>query len=176
MNKKIIIIFIIILIIILISGAIGIKKAKNIENETVEEYVPEEEIGENQIRQTFVNLYFLSSKTNELVPESRLIDIKEIINNPSKKVIDLLIEGPKNEMNSKLIPENTKINNIYYEGDCVVIDFSNDFLNYNKENEKEKQFMVDSLVKSLTQFAEINNVKILIDGMENEEFNQIYHN
>ena len=34
--------------------------------------------------------------------------------------------------------------------------------------------MIDSLVKTLTQLTEVNSIKILIDGEENEEFNEVY--
>lgn len=175
-NKKIGIIFLVILVIILIGGYLGIQYVKNKEEKEtiVEEYIPQEEIAEEQVRQTIVSLYFLSKDTNELNPEARLIDIKEIINNPYEKLIDLLIEGPKNDKNKRIIPENTKLNKNYLEGDCVVLDFSTEFLNYSKENEKEKANMIDSIVNTLTELREINRVKILIDGNENSEFNEIY--
>ena len=100
-NKKIGLIFFMILIIILVGGYFGIRYVKNKEETTtVEEYIPQEEITEDQVRQTIVSLYFPSKETNELNPEARLIDIKEIINNPYEKLINLLIEGPKNEKNN----------------------------------------------------------------------------
>lgn len=174
-NKKIGIIFLIILIILLIGGYLVIQNFKNKETEnTVEEYIPQEEITEEQARQTIVSLYFPSKETNELNPEARLIDIKEIINNPYEKLINLLIEGPKNDKNKKIIPENTKINKTYLEGDCVVLDFSVDFLNFNKDDEKEKMNLINSIVNTLTELTEVNKVKILIDGNQNEQFNDIY--
>lgn len=174
-NKRIGIIFLVILIIILIGGYWGIRYVKNKEQETiVEEYIPQEEIAEEQVRQTIVSLYFPSKDTNDLNPEARLIDIKEIINNPYEKLITLLIEGPKNDKNRRIIPENTKLNKNYLEGDCVVLDFSAEFLNYSKENDKEKINMINSIVNTLTELREINQVKILIDGNENSEFNEIY--
>ncbi len=175
-NKKIASIFIIILAIILIGGYFGIKYLKNKNSETVvEEYTPQEEIAEEQARQTIVSLYFPTKETNELTPEARLIDIKEIINNPYEKLVNLLIEGPKNEKNKKIIPENTKLNKNYLEDDCIVLDFSSDILNYPKDNEKEKNNMINSIVNTLTQLTEINKVKILVDGNENENFNEIYN-
>ena len=69
----------------------------------VEEYTPQEEITDEQARQTIVSLYFPLKETNELNPEARLIDIREIINNPYEKLVNLLIEGPKNDKNKKSI-------------------------------------------------------------------------
>lgn len=174
-NKKIGIIFLVILVIVLIGGYFGIQYVRNKQEETmIEEYTPEEEITEDQVRQTIVSLYFPSKETNELNPEARLIDIKEIINNPYEKLITLLIEGPKNDKNRKIIPENTKINKTYLEEDCVVLDFSAEFLNYSKEDEKEKTNMINSIVNTLTELTEVNQIKILIDGNENNEFKEIY--
>lgn len=175
-SKKIGIFFLIILIIILIGGYFGIQYVKNKKEEEtiVEEYIPQEEITEDQARQTIVSLYFPSKEMHELNPEARLIDIKEIINNPYEKLISLLIEGPKNEKNEKIIPENTKLNKNYLEGDCVVLDFSAEFLNFNKEDEKEKTNLINSIVNTLTELTEVNQVKILIDGNENDEFKEIY--
>lgn len=167
-NKKILIIFICLFILLLIGGYITIKFVKSQNEETVvEEYVPEQEITEEQLRQTIVSLYFLDSQTNELVPEARLLDIKDMIANPYEKLVNLLIEGPKNEKNKKLLPENTKLLQNYLEGDCLVLDFSSEILNYNKEIENEKNNLINSIVKTLTQLTEINSIKILVNGQEN---------
>ena len=86
----------------------------------------------------------------------------------------MLIEGPKNEKYSKLIPENTKLNKTYTEKDMLYLDFSSEFLNYDKENTNAKENIINSLVKTLTQLTEVNSIKILIDGQENEDFSEVY--
>ncbi len=173
-GKKIGIIFFVLLVVILLGGYFAIKYVKNKEETIVEEYVPQEEIADEQVRQTIVSLYFPSKDTNELNPEARLIDIKEIINNPYDKLINLLIEGPKNEKNKKVMPDNTKLNKNYLENDCIVLDFSNEFLNYSKDDEKEKMNIINCIVNTLTELNEVNKVKFLIDGNESEEFKEIY--
>ncbi len=174
-NKKIIVVFLILLIIVLLGGFVLIQYLKNKNQETmIEEYTPQAEITEEQQRQTIVSLYFPLKENNELNPEARLIDIKEIINNPYEKLINLLIEGPKNEKNKSIIPENTKLNKNYLEDDCVVLDFSPEVLNYSKEDKTEKENMIKSIVNTLTELAEVNKVKILVDGKENDEFKDIY--
>ena len=139
MNKKIVVIFTVLLVVILVGGYFIINYFKDKQEETVvEEYIPEEEITEEQNRQTIVSLYFLEKETNELAPEARLVDIKEIMNTPYDKLVNMLIEGPKNEKYMKLIPENTKLNQTYKEKDMVYLDFSSEFLNYNKEDATAK--------------------------------------
>ena len=174
-NKKILIIFVCLFLLVLIGGYFAINYVKSKNQETiVEEYVPEEEITEEQLRQTIVSLYFLDTQTNELVPEARLIDIKEMMSAPYEKLVNLLIEGPKSEKSVKLIPDNTRLLQNYLEGDCLVLDFSAEFLNYDKEDENGKENLINSIVNTLTELSEINEVKILIDGKENQEFDQVY--
>lgn len=175
-NQNIVIVFSILLIIILIGGYFGIKyvKQKKEENTIVEEYTPQEEISEEQARQTIVSLYFQTKDTKELTPEARLIDIKEIINDPYDKLVNLLIEGPKNEKTERIIPENTRLIKCYMEDDCVTLDLSSEFLNYDKTDEKVKSNLINSIVNTLTQLTEVNRVKFLIDGNQNDEFKEIY--
>ena len=69
-RKKIIIFFSILLIIIAISGYFIIKNIKKNKEETlVQEYIPQEEIGESQARQTIVSLYFPDKEKQEINPE-----------------------------------------------------------------------------------------------------------
>ena len=162
-RKKIIIFFSILLIIIAISGYFIIKNIKKNKEETlVQEYIPQEEIGESQARQTIVSLYFPDKEKQEIKPEARLIDI------------EMLIQGPKNDKLERVIPEGTKVLKTYMENDCLVIDFSKDFLNYDMEKENGKNNMVKSIVNTLTELTEVNKIKILIEGNENENFNEVY--
>lgn len=174
-NKKTIIIFSTLLIIILIGGYFGIKYAKKskLEN-SMEEYTPQEEITDEQYRETIASLYFISKESKEIMPEARLVDIKEIINNPYEKLIELLIEGPKNDKLIKIIPDNTKVLKTFMQDDCLIIDFSKEFLNYNKEDEKEKKNLVKSIVNTLTELTEVNKVKFLIEGENNSDFSETY--
>lgn len=174
-RKKIIMIFSILLIIIAIAGYLIIKNIKASKEETIiEEYTPQEEIGEEQARQTIVSLYFPDKEKEELTPEARLVDIKEIINTPYEKLIEMLAQGPKNEKLDRIIPEGTKVLKTYMEQDCITIDFSKEFLNYDMEKEKGKSNLIYSIVNTLTELTEVNKVKFLIEGNENENFNEIY--
>ena len=94
MKRKLIII--ITLIVIIITGIMLYFYFKK-ENATIEEYQPEEEISNEQMRQTIVSLYYKNKETGELMPEGRIIDSKELLGNPYKKLVELLIEQPKND-------------------------------------------------------------------------------
>ena len=89
-------------------------------------------------------------------------------------MINLLIEGPKNERLSKIIPEGTKLKDVKLEGNTLVINFSSEFLNYDKENPTNKANLINSIVNTMTELTEVNNVKFLIDGKESQDFNELY--
>lgn len=166
--KRIIIISIIIcLILISIWGVYYFFIRKN-EEETITEITPQEEISEEQMRQTIVSLYFKLGE--ELVPEARLIDVKQLLNNPYEEILNMLIEGPKNSNLERTIPEGTKINKISKEKDILIIDFSEVFINNHKGGEKEEQITIKSILNTVTELTEINGIKILINGEENKFF------
>ena len=175
-KNKLKLIFGILIIVIAVGGFFGVKWIKeNKQEQAIEQdYTPEEEISDEQARQTIVSLYFPDKETKKLTPEARLIDIKELINLPYEKLIKLLIEGPKNEKLEKVIPEETKVLRTFMEGNCLVIDFSKDFLNFEMEQYNSKENLINSIVNTLTELTEVNKVKFLIDGNENEQFNSVY--
>ena len=127
MNKKVIIAIIMLVILIGVGVWYFLFYNKNTEVAT-NEIIPEEEISEEQMRQTIVSLYFYNESTQSLVPEGRLIDVKELVENPYKKLMELLIEGPQNSNLVKTIPDGTKINSIELKGDTLYIDFSKEFM------------------------------------------------
>ena len=175
-NKKIIWISIILIILICIIGfwAINHAKEKKEVEENNEEYIPEEEISEEQVRETIVSLYFPDKETNLLKPEARLVGIKDLMQSPYYLLIELLIGGPKNEKLKAVIPENTKLLGVSLEGECLILDFSEEFLNFDKENEKSKDNLINSIVNTVTELNEVNKVKVLINGEANDEFNEQY--
>ena len=174
---KIRIIFGVLIIIIGVGGFFIVKKVK--ENNEVSygigsEYTPEAELSEEQDKQTIVSLFFINKENNKLTPEARTLDAKELITMPCEKLMDLLIEGPKNEKLDRILPKGTKVLKTFTEGDCLTIDFTKDLLNYDTEKENAKDNLINSIVNTMTQLTEINKVKFLIEGQENEQFEGTY--
>lgn len=171
-NKKIIMYVGIILIVLIILGVgyIIYNNIKNKKEEITYEYIPEEEITGEQLRQTLVTLYFLDSDTYEIIPEARKIDAKELLNNPYELLINLLIEGPKNEKLLKLIPENTKLNSAKIVDNILYIDFSEEFIKEQNLGKEQEELILKSIVNTVTELTEVNKVAFLINGEENKGF------
>ena len=78
------------------------------------------------------------------------------------------MQGPTNEKLKNNCSANVKINNINLEGDCLTVDFSNEFINEYQGKENEQIKLIYCIVNTMTELTEINSVKILIDGQENQ--------
>ncbi len=159
--QKWIILFVIFIILILTTVIV-----LNVDIET--EYTPETEIEETELRKTIITLYFLDKNTNELVKESRLVDSKILIIKPYEEVINMLISGPENGNYERIIPENVRILETNLEGDCLVINFSNE-ISESIADENTKVKITESIYQSLKEFTEINSIKILVEGQEIQE-------
>ena len=164
--KRLLIGFVIIVVVGFIIGLfVYLNNSNNEENNNIkdsivfEEYTPQEEISDAQIRQTMISLYFKDDKG--LIPEVRYVDVKILINNPYEEVLKMLIEGPKTENLKRIIPKETKINKIEKIGDKLIIELSKEFVL--NQNEEEKKIAIKSIENTLTQFIEINEVTVKSD-------------
>lgn len=175
-NKKILELFIISVLLIVLLGFWTIKYAKQKKTSEIQnnEYTPQEEISENQSNKTIVSLYFTDKETGLLKPEARLINVKDLINSPYNTLIELLIEGPKNEKLQKIIPDGTKLLKSSLENECLILDFSKDILNYNKDDSMLKNNLIYSIVNTVTELNEVNQVKFLVEGQKSDEFEEFY--
>lgn len=159
---------IVLVIIILLVIVLTIYYLLNKNDEEILEYTPEEEITQEDMRKTVVTLYFQNKETKELQTEARLIDSKELLKEPYKKLIMMLIEGPKNELLESTISSDTKINEIEFDKGMVIIDLSEEFIKTDTEKIKEEN-AIYAIVNTLTELKEVSSIKILIDGEENKK-------
>lgn len=170
MKKKVL--FMMIAMLLLIAIGIGVfiwLQGKN-QNEIVSEIQPEEEMSDEQMRQTIVTLYYQNTETNELMPEGRMIDVKQLFTNPYKTLVELLMEKPKNEKLKSAIPEGTRVIKTELKGNIVYLDLSKEFIDNHPGGEELENKTIYSLVNTLTELNEVSGVKILINGKEDQSF------
>ena len=86
--------------------------------------------------------------------------------------MNLLIKGPQSSNLKKLIPDGTVLHDVKIDKSCAIVNVSNEFLNF--ENEENKLKIINSIVNTLTNLKEINSIKFLINGEENEKLQDIY--
>ena len=163
MRKKIII-----AVIILLAIALGVFIYLNVGIET--EYTQETEIDEQECRNTVVSLYFQNKQTKELQIETRLIDSKELLDNPYNKLINLLLEGTSLETLESTIPKETKLIGTLLENDCLMINLSKEFIENQTGDVIAKTNAIYSIVNTVTELKEVSSVKLLIEGEASKGF------
>lgn len=169
MNKKYfwIIIGVLIVAIIGVGMYLWIQNRGEVQENEIE---PEAEITEEQMRQTIVTLYYQNKDTKELMPEGRMIDAKELLTDPYATLVNLLIENPKNERLQSAIPEGTRVLKTELKGNIVYLDLSKEFIDNHSGGEEQENITIYSIVNTLTELNEVEGVKILINGQENQSF------
>ena len=160
------IIFIIIIILAVLALAFYLKQfvVFNNNKESMQEYTPQQEISDEQLRNTFVSLFFKDKQTGDLKEENRLIDAKQLLTEPYKVIIQMLIDGPKIDSMEALIPAGTKINKVELEGDVLKVDFSSELTKDMSKDQKD--LIINSINNTVTQLNEVNSVKITVNGYD----------
>ena len=173
-GRKLILFFLLVAMFVAIAGYFGIRYLKDKQVMTqMEEYIPQEEITEEQMRKTMVSLNFYNNEIGDLDTEARLINTVDLIENPYGKLVQMLIDGPKSDKLKSLIPEGVILNGTEIIDGCVTVDVSIEILNHT-EDQDLKEKMIKSIVNTLTELTEVDSVKILIDGETNEIFGDEY--
>lgn len=169
MNRKVFLTIIAILVI----GIVGVTIYLLTNKDTAvsqNEIQPQEEVGSDTMRQTIVTLYYQNKETKELMPEGRMVDSKTLLTDPYATLMGLLLEGPKSEKLQTVIPEGTRVLKAELKGDIVYLDLSKEFIDNHKGGQEEENTTVYAIVNTLTQLNEVNSVKILINGREDQAF------
>ena len=143
------------------------------ENLQYEEYTPQEEISQEQYRETVVNLYFLNKETKQIMAEAIAIDAKSLSSNPYKRLLELLLDGPKNENLERIIPEGIVVYDASIEAGSVIINLSKEILNVLEDN-TVKNNMINSIYLTLTELTEVESIRFLIEGEENANLAEEY--
>ncbi len=118
-------------------------------------------------------LYFKGNEAMKLEKEYRNVSMKRIAENMAKTVVEELLKGPTNEELHSLIPTDTKLLNIESQENTVILDLSNEFIE-KQEGESNALLAIYSIVNSLTEITEIEQVKFLINGKEMERFKDYF--
>ena len=169
MNRKVFLTVIAILIVGIVGVTIYLftNQDKSVSQNEIQ---PQEEVGDTTMRQTIVTLYYQNKETKELMPEGRMVDSKTLLTDPYATLIGLLLEGPKNEKLQTVIPEGTRVIKTELKGDMVYLDLSKEFIDNHKGGQEAENMTVYAIVNTLTQLNEVNKVKILINGREDQAF------
>lgn len=104
---------------------------------------------------------YLLNEDNYLVKVDILVNKGDVIETAKEILNNLSVNNKKYNNLKGLISSNTKINNISFEDNNLIIDFSSDLLKVSSDLEEK---VIESIVYSMLEIEGIENVIIKIDG------------
>lgn len=173
MNKKIFVVVGIIWGLVVVTGIAYFQMKKSSEQINIVELDKKENMVAEEGKVEKITLYTLSDKGDRLIKKED--EIPQYIKPKDKirKIIQLSIENLwKNKF---LKTSQLEIGNIFIAGDMVYIDVDANMLELKAENRKNL-LAIYSIVNSVTEIGNIQKIKFLIDGREEEEgsFSKVY--
>ena len=162
MDKKKLIFIVAILVIVGVIVYFVVNNVSITKPDDFDNYTPEQEISDEQLRQASITLYFLDKETNELKSQNKMIDSNELLKNPYKTIVQKLLEGPSSDSFVSVFPENTKLIDANLVDNCVILNFSEELRNFKDDNQKFN--IINSILNSLAQLNEVNSIKFLINN------------
>ncbi len=123
-----------------------------------------------------ISLYFAEYTETEsyLVKETREIQTN---GNLYKKVVEELIKGPESSNLYPTIPSNVRVNSVEISDGTATVDFSREIITNLDEiphSSATEIMAIYSIVNTLTEFEEIDRVKITVEGKDSGQIDGFY--
>lgn len=122
---------------------------------------------EQKIQSTEVKVYYPDESGTKLVPVETKIQFVDESEKYSAALSELM-QKPKDKNLTTVFPSHAKVKSVTREGDTAVVDFDGSIVKGFVGGSTGEEFLVNSVVDTLTEFNEIKQVKFLIDGEEIE--------
>lgn len=110
-------------------------------------------------------VYHATKDAQFLVPETHKVPVNS---HPARTAIELLIAGAKNPELVGVMPQGTKIKNIVIKDHIAYVDFDDKLIKKNVGGSAGEILLVGAIVNTLTEFPDIHQVQILVEGKKIE--------
>lgn len=120
--------------------------------------------GDVETQKKEVILYFTTDNALFLKGEKRLISSRQLYIN----TIEELIKGPESSFLGKTMPPSTELIDLELKNNTVFLNFNIEFKENHWGGSTGERMTVYSLANTMTQFDDIDKIKILIEGQEIE--------
>ena len=114
-----------------------------------------------------VKVYYPDDSGMRLVEVEREIIVDDTIDKYTAAV-ETLLEEPDEENLTTIFPKNTGFRSVTVEGDLATVDIDGSILKGFVGGSTGEEFLVGSIVDTLTNFPEVKRVRILVNGQEVE--------
>ena len=120
-----------------------------------------------QPKKISLKIYYPDDAGINLVGVNRTVEIK---NDADKYLaaVRLLMKNPEEKDLTVIFPKNAKINNVTFADGTAFVDFDSNITKSFVGGSTGEELLVNSVVKTLTEFKEVQQVRFLVDGKEIE--------
>lgn len=118
-------------------------------------------------RTVTVSLYFGLASNETLVTETRVVEVVDETVDIGK-VIELLLEGPRDPRYVRVIPQGVRLLDWHLEGKVAVLNFSRELAERHPGGSFAELQTVFSIVNTVTSIPGVEAVRILVEGEEVE--------
>lgn len=116
-----------------------------------------------------ITLYYANEKGDKLVPYTMSLEIGNHVP-MEQRIIEYLIEGPKEKGYKKTVPEGTKVIKTFVKSGICYVDLNEKFLD-GVPNIKD-EIVIYSIVNSLSELPTISKVQFTIEGQKIEKYHE----
>jgi spore germination protein GerM len=119
----------------------------------------------NQERTMQLVVYHATKDAMYLVPELHKVPVDS---HPARTAIELLLAGTKNPELVGIMPEGTQLKNLTIKDHIAYVDFNDKLIKRNGGGSSSEILLVAAIVDTLTEFPDIQQVQILVNGKKIE--------
>lgn len=119
-----------------------------------------------------IKLYFIDKETKEFYPESRAVKVIDQAS-PERYIVAELIKGPQREGLEAVLAPDTQILSAETTDGTAYINMPQSFVDKNSGSKEKELRAVYSIVNSVCELPEVNNVQFLIEGKKTTGFTNV---
>ena len=110
-----------------------------------------------------VNVYYPNEQGTKLLPSSRKIETGSS-KDKYTAALESLMKGPTEKGQTAIFPKKAKLLSVTMKNGMAVVNFSKELQTNFVGGSTGEEMLVGSIVNTLTEFSEVKNVHILVEG------------
>lgn len=112
-----------------------------------------------------LTVYYATKDAMYLVPEMHRVPRNS---HPAQTAVELLLIEPQNQELVRVLPTGTKLKSLAIKENIAYVNFSEQLIKNNQGGSAAEILQVSSIVNTLTEFPDIHQVQILVEGKKVE--------